>query len=165
MSRDTPGAAYRAAAVLLAARDRTRAELSRLLAARGIAQADAKVALDRLNEQGYLDDRRFTNTWARSRLQKKPMGPHRLRQELEAKGVEEHLMREVLRDIYEEGEGEEAAAKRAMAGKLSRLGHLGAASRKGRVARFLQRRGFSTEVIWRLLREGQQGKRSTECGG
>ena len=163
MRRHLPGAAYRAAAVLLAARDRTRAELSRLLAARGIAQADAKVALDRLSEQGYLDDRRFANIWARRRLQKKPMGPHRLRQELEAKGVEEHLVREVLRDIYEEGE--EAAARRAMAGKLSRLSHLPTPSRTGQVARFLQRRGFSTEVIWRLLREGQRGERSTECGG
>ncbi len=163
MRRHPPDVAYRAAAVLLAARDRTRAELSRLLAARGIAQADAKVALDRLSERGYLDDRRFANTWARSRLQKKPMGPHRLRQELEAKGVEEHLVREVLRDIYEEGE--EAAARRAMAGKLPRLSHLPTPSRTGRVARFLQRRGFSTEVIWRLLREGQQGQRSKECGG
>jgi len=161
--RHSPGAAYRAAAVLLAARDRTRAELSRLLAAKGIAQTDAKVALDRLCEQGYLDDRRFANAWARSRLQKKPMGAHRLKQELEAKGVEEHLVREVLRDLYEEGE--EATARRAMAGALSRLGHLPASSRKGRVARFLQRRGFSAEVIWRLLREGQRGQRSTECGG
>ena len=163
MRRDSSDAAYRATLVLLSARDRTWAELSRLLAARGFTRADSEAAFDRLREQGYVDDRRFANTWARSRLRTKPMGPHRLRQELQAKGVEEELVGEVLREIYETGE--EETARRAMAGKLSGLRHLPAASRMGRVARFLQRRGFSTEVIWRLVREGRQGRRSTECGG
>lgn len=147
--------------VLLAARDRTRAELCRLLTARGFEQADSEIALDRLREQGYLDDRRFADAWARNRLRRQPMGPHRLRQELNARGVGEDLVREVLRDIYYE-EGEEAAARRAMASKISRLGPVQAASRAGHVARFLQRRGFSTEVIWRLLREGQHGSRGNE---
>ncbi len=163
MRREAPRGAYQAAVVLLAARDRTRAELSRLLVAKGFGQVDSEVALDRLREQGYLDDRRFANTWARSRIRTKPMGPHRLRQELEAKGVEGHLVRDVLRDIYEEGE--EAAARRALSGKLSALRRLPEASRFGRVARFLQRRGFSTEVIWRLLRKGQPEQRSNRCGG
>ncbi|HZY31265.1 MAG TPA: regulatory protein RecX, partial [Candidatus Methylomirabilis sp.] len=102
--------------VLLSARDRTRVELSRLLAARGFPQAERESALDRLKEQGYLDDQRFATVWARSRLRAKPMGPHRLRRELESKGIEEHLMREVLRQVYEDGE--EAAATRAMASKV-----------------------------------------------
>jgi regulatory protein len=148
---------------LLAVRDRTRAELFRLLAAKGYTQEDSKVAVDRLSEQGYLDDRRFAQAWARRRLQTKPMGPHRLSKELEAKGIEGELVCEVLRDIYDQGEV--AAARRAMAGKLSGLTHLPASSRTGRVARFLQRRGFSNEVIWRLLREGQQRQWSNECGG
>ena len=151
----SPEAAYRAAVSLLSARDRTRAELARLLAAKGFARADSQVALDRLKEEGYLDDQRFATTWARSRLRTKPMGPYRLGKELEAKGVDEALVREVLRDIYEEGE--EPAARRAMAGKLSALGRLPAASRTLRVGRFLHRRGFSSEVIWRLLHEEQQG--------
>ncbi len=163
MKRDSPGAAYRAAAILLAARDRTRAELLRLLTAKGFSRTDSEVALDRLIKEGYLDDRRFAHTWARSRLRTKPVGPHRLRQELEAKGVEDDLVREVIKDIYEEGE--EAAAQRAMARKLSGLAHLPAVSRAGRVARFLKRRGFSTEVIRRLLREGRQVQQSDECSG
>lgn len=140
---------------LLTARDRTCAEFARLLAVRGFAQADAQVALDRLKEQGYLDDERFATTWARSRLRTKPMGPYRLGKELEAKGVEEQLVREVLGGLYEEGE--EPVARRAMAGKLLALGRLLDSSRTLQVARFLQRRGFSSEIIWRLLHEEQQG--------
>ncbi len=157
-------AAYEAAVVLLTARDRTRSNLRRVLMARGFAEADLEVALDRLTQHGYLDDRRFASTWARSRLRVKPMGPLRLRQELIAKGVEEHLVREVLKDLYDEGE-EEAAARRAMASRASTLRHLPAASRTGRLTRFLQRRGFSTHVILRLLREGGRLHRSGECVG
>ena len=163
VKRSSPRSAYQAAVALLTARDRTRFELSRLLAARGFSQDEREFAINRLKEQGHLDDRRFATIWARSRLRAKPMGPYRLRQELDSKGVEEHLVREVLREMYEDGE--EAAARRAMAAKVSALRHLPAASRTARVARFLQRRGFSTRVIWRLLAEGRQAHGGHECAG
>jgi regulatory protein len=134
-----------------------------LLAARGFPQDEREFAINRLKEQGHLDDRRFATIWARSRLRAKPMGPYRLRQELDAKGVEEHLVREVLKEMYEDGE--EAAARRAMAAKVAALPRLPAASRTGRVVRFLQRRGFSTQVIWRLLGEGRQTHGGHECAG
>jgi regulatory protein len=134
-----------------------------LLAARGFPQDEREFAINRLKEQGHLDERRFATIWARSRLRAKPMGPYRLRQELDAKGVEEHLVREVLREMYEDGE--EAAARRAMAAKVAALPRLPAASRTGRVVRFLQRRGFSTQVIWRLLGEGRQAHGGHECAG
>lgn len=163
MRRNSPRSAYQAAVALLTARDRTRFDLSRLLAARGFSRDERELTINRLKEQGYLDDRRFATIWARGRLRAKPMGPYRLKQELDSKGVEEQLVREVLRELYEDGE--EAAARRAIAGKVSALRHLPAASRPGRVARFLQRRGFSTQVIWRLLGEGRQARGGRECAG
>ncbi|GEM_PF-1946677 len=84
------------------------------------------------------------------------MGRYRLSRELEAKGVDEQLVGEVLAGIYEEGE--ESAARRAMVSKLATLGRLPDSSRPLRVARFLQRRGFSSEIIQRLLHEAQQGQ-------
>ena len=140
---------------LLTVRDRTRAELACLLGVRGFDRADSQVALDRLHEEGYLNDRRFATIWARGRLRTKPMGSYRLGKELEVKGVEDQLVREVLGDLYEEGE--EPVARRALAGKLSVLGRLPASARSSRVGRFLHRRGFPSELIWRLLHEEQQG--------
>ncbi|MBZ0159389.1 regulatory protein RecX [Candidatus Methylomirabilis sp.] len=139
---------------LLTVRDRTCAELARLLAARGFTRADSQVALDRLKEEGYLNDRRFAAAWTTGRLRTKPMGPHRLSRELDAKGIEEQLVREILGEVYEEGE--EPIARRAIASKLSVPGRLPAPSRTLPVARFLQRRGFSNDIIWRLLHEKQQ---------
>lgn len=81
------------------------------------------------------------------------MGPYRLSRELEVKGVEAQLVREILEDVYEEGE--EPVARRAMAGKLSALGGRPVPSRTASVARFLHRRGFSGEMILRLLYEEQ----------
>ncbi len=140
---------------LLAARDRTSAELAHLLAVKGFGEAESRAAVDRLKEAGYLNDRRFAAAWARGRVRTKPMGSRRLSKELEIKGIEPQLVREVLEEIYEEGE--EPMARRAMAGKLSVLGRRPAPSRTSQVARFLHRRGFSTDIIWRLLREQQQG--------
>lgn len=140
---------------LLAARDRTGAELTRLLAVRGFGNAESRIALERLTEDGYLNDRRFASAWARGRVQTKPMGPHRLSRELETKGVEAQLVREVLEEIYQEGE--EPVARRAMASKLTARGRRSAPARTVQVARFLHRRGFSTDIVWRLLHEEQQG--------
>jgi regulatory protein len=120
---------------------------------RGFAQADVQAALDRLKEQGYLDDERFATAWARGRIRTKPMGSYRLSRELEARGVDEALVREVVRNVYEEGE--EPLARRALTSKRTEFGRLPAASRAQRTARFLQRRGFSSDVIRRLLYEEQ----------
>ena len=140
---------------LLTARDRTSVELARLLTIKGFARTESRAAIDRLKEEGYLNDRRVATAWARGRLQTKPMGLHRLSKELETKGVEAPLVREVLKEVYEEGE--EPAARRAMASKLSALGRRPSSSRTVPVARFLHRRGFSAEIIWRLLHEEQRG--------
>ncbi|CBE68388.1 protein of unknown function [Candidatus Methylomirabilis oxygeniifera] len=120
---------------------------------RGFTGAEVRIALDRLKEEGYLNDRRFASAWAKGRLWTKPMGPYRLSRELEVKGVETQLVREVLEDVYEEGE--EPVARRAMAGKLSALGGRPVPSRTASVARFLHRRGFSGEMIRQLLHEEQ----------
>jgi regulatory protein len=151
----SPDAAYKAGVRFLTARDRTSAELARLLAARGFAQADSCLAIERLKEQGYLNDRRVATAWARGRLQMKPMGPYRLSRELETKGVDSQLVREVLEEVYDESE--ESVARRAMASKLSACGSRPAPSRTAPVARFLYRRGFSAEIIRRLLHGEQQG--------
>jgi regulatory protein len=120
---------------------------------RGFTGADLRIAVDRLKAEGYLNDRRFARAWAKGRLRTKPMGPYRLSRELEVKGVEAQLVREILEDVYEEGE--EPVARRAMAGKLSALGGRPVPSRTASVARFLHRRGFSGEMIRRLLHEEQ----------
>lgn len=84
------------------------------------------MALDRLKEEGYLNDRRFASAWARGRLRTKPMGPYRLSRELEVKGVEAQLVREILEDVYEEGEEPVAAGRwqansqRSVAGRFHR---------------------------------------------
>jgi SOS response regulatory protein OraA/RecX len=91
------------------------------------------------------------------------MGAYRLKRELDSRGVEEPIVREILREVF--GEGEEAEARRAMAGKIAALRHLPLPSRADRVARFLQRRGFSTDVIRRLIGEGRRAGGGQECAG
>lgn len=87
------------------------------------------------------------------------MGSHRLMRELEIKGIETSLAREVLEEVYEDGE--EPMARRAIASKLSAIGRGRSSQRTVQVARYLHRRGFSADIIRRLLREEQQGEWDT----
>ena len=146
--------AYKVGVRLLTARDRTSAELAHRLTGKGFGQAESQAAVDRLKEEGHLNDRRFALAWARGRVHTKPMGPHRLSRELEIKGIDSQLVREILEDVYEEGE--EPLARRAMRGKPATLGRRAGRSGIPPVARFLYRRGFSSDIIRRLLQPEPQ---------
>lgn len=130
--------------------------MARLLAARGFTLAESQVAIERLTQDGYLNDRRFASAWAMGRVRMKPMGRYRLTRELEIKGIGASLALEVLEEVYQDGE--EAIARRAMTSKLSALGRGRSAKRTVQMARYLQRRGFPADIIRRLLREEQRGE-------
>ncbi|MDX8409295.1 MAG: regulatory protein RecX [Mariprofundales bacterium] len=94
---DLPGAAalYDRAIGWLAQREQCRAELARKLAAIGGTNAQIPPLLDQLEQQGYLSDSRFAESWLRSRLQRgdtPTIAAHKARQ----KGVDEEALQQAL---------------------------------------------------------------------
>jgi regulatory protein len=133
---------------LLARRDHSRAELKAKLrhgSAEGDAAADIERVLDRLERDHLLSDERFAGALTRARASR--FGDSRIRHELKRSGVSGLLV-----------DGAVAALKgteleRAHALWARRFGALPRdAAERGRQARFLQARGFSTETIRRVLR-------------
>src|SRR5690606_35758700 len=95
-SRSTPGRtpsggtveqAKEACLRLLAVRARSRAELTRRLAAKGYTAEVADAALDRLAEVGLVDDAAFAEQWVTARHTYSGKGRQALAQELRRKGV------------------------------------------------------------------------------
>ncbi len=137
----------RAAVALLARRDFSRAELrGRLLRAAVAPEAAAQVeqVLDRVQAQGLLNEERFVEGFVRARAGR--FGPARLRHELLRRGVDPERIDAALKpqqaDEYD----------RARALWLKRFKLLPADEReRARQARFLAARGFSHEVIRRVL--------------
>lgn len=142
--KDAPdtGVALRARALrLLARREHSRAELSRKLAPRAESPGALAALLDALEQRKQLSDARYAE--ARVRQLSRKYGAARIRQDLKASGVGA----EIIGGVSEEGELERARAI------LDRKYRFPATTREERAKRmrFLQSRGFSNDVIFRLL--------------
>lgn len=130
----------------LARREHSRAELARKLAAHG-SSTEIDAVLERVSELGLQSDERFAQAFVRSKAAR--FGHGRLRRELAQRG----LQREDIDDALASAELA-PELERARALWCSRFGEGPADAREwARQARFLQARGFSTDVIRTLLKE------------
>lgn len=126
---------------LLARREHSRQELGRKLAPHAESGEAVEVLLDLLEQKKQLSDERFAAE--RTRVLARKFGAARIRQDLKAKGVDPELVGRVSA----EGELERARAI------LERKYRVPVETREERAKRmrFLQSRGFSSEIIRRLL--------------
>ncbi len=133
---------------------RTEAELRRLMRERvepgehGAAVVDAVVA--RLRERGYLNDAAYAETFARLRQENEKLGARRVRQKLAQKGVARAVVDETV-DARYAGTNEEALARQHLERKSIRKPEN--EKETARVMRRLVAAGFSTGVIYKILRQ------------
>jgi len=132
---------------------RTEAGLRRLMKARvepgEPGEAAIEAAIARLHEHGYLDDAAFAETYARLRQENEKLGVRRVRQDLQQKGVGSELIAETLEARYGQT-NEEALAREHLERK--RLRKPQNEKETARIMRRLVAAGFSTGVIYKILR-------------
>ena len=128
---------------LLARREHSRAELNRKLAAHGTIEEIANV-LTQLETEGLLSDARAAGAYVRAHAGR--FGAARLRQDLRSRGLDPQLADADIADL----DSEFVRARSVWAKKFSTAPEN--ASEWARQARFLQSRGFATEVIRKLLK-------------
>lgn len=105
---------------------------------------------EKLRSLHYLNNETFARSWALGRAQDRGYGPKRIEQELKSKGIDHSLIRDVLRETFDEVD-ETAQAKRLLT-KHFKDGDLTELKTLRRAAAFLQRRGYSSKVVLNLLR-------------
>jgi len=133
---------------------RSEADLRRLMLRRvepgegGEAIIAAVVA--KLKENRYLDDQSFAETYARLRQQNEKLGERRVKQDLKQKGIHETLIAETLEARYGQT-NEEALAREHLERK--RLRKPENEKETARIMRRLVAAGFSTGVIYKILRQ------------
>lgn len=107
--------AERKAASLIARREHSRSELELKLRARGFARDAARQALDFLESEGLVDDRRFAEAYARYRAaRRRTEGPALIELALRAKGVDRRTAAEAAA-LAMPAEEERAAIGRLLA--------------------------------------------------
>lgn len=145
-SPDTTAEIERRAVRLLATREHGRAELQRKLVARGCSGEDVEPVLDDLERRGLLSERRYVESYIAGR-RRKGYGPLRIQAELRERGVEPgDFADELAPDAEQWWTSMVEAAERRFG-----TGPAGDRREQGRRARFLEQRGFSPEMIRRLL--------------
>lgn len=106
--------------------------------------------IEKLRISHYLDDEVFARSWALARAQNNGYGPKRIDQELRSKGIGQSLIREALRETFDQVD-EAERAKRLLT-KRFKNEDLAEPKVLRRAAVFLQRRGYGGKVIFDLLR-------------
>jgi len=132
---------------LLSRRDHSRRELAAKLLGKGYPAAGVIGVLDDLAATGLQSDERMADAYVNERL-RRGFGPLRIRQELRERGVAE----EVIQACLDLPPGDWLALMDGVATRKFGLAKAGERKEVARRARFLEYRGFPTELIGRYLR-------------
>ena len=106
--------------------------------------------LEKLRSLNYLNDEAFARNWARSRAETRGYGPKRIEQELRTKGIGQALIREVMRETF--GQIDESARAKSLLEKRFKSKRFDDPKMVRRAVGFLQRCGYSSKVIFDLLK-------------
>ncbi|MFZ5957218.1 recombination regulator RecX [Pseudomonas knackmussii] len=142
---DTPAAVRRAAMDLLARREHGRTELARKLRQRGATAELIEPALDRLAEEGLLNESRYLEAFIASKA-RSGYGPLRIREELGQRGLPRGEIEKALAEAEVDWRAQLHEVWRR---KFPRLPQ--DARERAQQGRFLAYRGFSMEAINRLF--------------
>lgn len=148
---DPEDAARQACLAMLAARPRTRAQLSQGLRRRGFPPGASEAVLSRLAEVGLVDDAAFARAWVETRRHSRGLSSQRLASELRRRGVEAADTQAAL-SVFGPGD-EEETAKRLVARRLDSTRTLPVAARFRRLAVMLARKGYPAPLSFRVVRE------------
>ena len=136
--------AYESALTSLDASARTASEIDRSLRMKGFVAPVAEAVVERLKENGLIDDQRLAARLAETQLTK-PVGLYAMKRKLRAKGVSDEDAAEALESF--DDDQQRAAAIQAAQKLLRRYEELPARECRGKLSQALARRGFSWDAV------------------
>ncbi len=140
--------AYNYALNLLAARPYSTQTLRRKMIQKEYSAADADEAIRRLVDNGLLNDAKYAEQYARSKILTTGASKRRLLQELFRKGIKSELATTAIANVIEqEGIDTGALIERLAKKKLAQLGDLEPLVLRRRLFAFLARRGYDLDEI------------------
>lgn len=148
MRKPTPSLRERALGYLTR-REYSRAELYRKLQIYAAPEDDLQALLEDFQKRGWLSDERYVDQMVHARRGK--VGSLKLAHELRSRGVSDTLVGKALAELKED---EETTARNLWRKKFGAP----PATREewARQARFLQSRGFGSELIRKVLRDAPE---------
>ncbi len=134
----------------LGSRARSETEVRDRLRARKIRGVYIDKAIEGLKRTGLIDDSTYASRCCHDLLDRKPMGPYLLRQELKKRGIPDDLAEKTIEAYFADNDIS-AVALRALRKKARFLNIPDERERKKKIYDFLMRRGFGYEEIGETL--------------
>jgi len=139
---------YDRALNMLAFRGRASRELARSLVRKGEPKELVDRAIERLTEQGLLDDAAFAASFTRAKVLGAQQSRRRVQQDLARKGVAREVTDAAIATVFEEEQVDQREiVEQAARKKLSTLRKLEPQVRRRRLYAFLARRGYDADDI------------------
>jgi regulatory protein len=150
-AQDDRNRAFNLALRFLSYRPRSQVEVQRYLRDKAVPDKVIHDVLSRLERAEYVDDEAFARFWVENREQFRPRSQRALNYELRQKGVSEVIIAKVLKDL-----DDEAAAWRAVEGRLHRWANLPSDELRQKLMGYLNRRGFDYATVTVTLEKALQ---------
>jgi regulatory protein len=156
-SQDRVQRCFNAALRLLGYRPRSEKEIRQRLQRHGFDGEYLNKAIDRLKEQGLVDDIAFARFWKDNRETFSPRSRRMTKLELRRKGLSSDIIEQVIGEIDDGESAYRAAVKRA-----PRLAGTDYQDFRRRLGAYLGRRGFSYSIIKEITEKVWQEKTTLE---
>lgn len=114
-----------------------------------VDEADVRKIILKLQEEKFLDDRRYAGIYVRDKFRLNQWGKIKIKAMLRQKGINEVVIGEALDQIDEESYTRVCSA--LIHQKASSLSETDTFTRKGKLFRYASGRGFESELIHRIL--------------
>lgn len=144
---------------LLKFRPRTESELRDRLTRKGHRSEAIDSVLAEFRQKGWVDDAKFARLFVAQKVLSKPVGRRMLLSKLRQKGIAPELAESAV-NTGTEGEDELEKARQLAVDRVERMKGLERAAVERRLFGFLSRRGFSGDVVYKVIRELRNTVRS-----
>ena len=155
-AQDLRHKAYVHAIRYLGYRDRSRAEMEQYLQQKDYPPDVVDEIVERLQQENYIDDLSFAQTWLENRTRFRPKGALALRYELRQKGIATDIIENILETL-----DETELARQAIDKKLSQWKNLDHIKFKTKGIGFLRRRGFAYETAHHVIDQAWEAMQQT----
>ena len=148
---DSPGyrEALKRAADLCSRQEQYTRHVREKLAEWGVSESDAERIIGRLQEEKFLDDRRYAAAFAGDKFRFNRWGRVKISYMLRMKGIPDDAIGEAVSQIDEEQYA--AACRELIQAKSAGMKEKNRWTRKAKLHRFATGRGFESDLVYRLL--------------
>lgn len=141
---------------LLSLSPRTHAQLAGALRRKGVPDEVTERVLGRYTEVGLIDDVAFSRAWVQSRHAGRGLARRALAAELRQRGVDDETVNEAVEEL--DPAQEETAARELVAKRMAATRGLDPTKRTRRILGTLARKGYSSALSYRLVREALESE-------